>query len=90
MLFEIPPSFQLPRQEFQDFRKRNSTADFFRQSNGNNDLANIDPTLLGNGDDSGKSNSFYFHVFYCYEVDNFGNTAYPIVCLLYTSPSPRD
>lgn len=46
---------------------------------GNNDLANIDPTLLGNGDDSGKSNSFYFHVFYCYEVDNFGNTAYPIV-----------
>lgn len=46
---------------------------------GNNDLANIDPTLLGNGDDSGKSNSFYFHVFYCYEVDNFGNTAYPII-----------
>ena len=39
----------------------------------NNDLANIDPTILGTGDDAGKSNSFYFHVFYCYEVDNFGN-----------------
>ena len=46
---------------------------------GNNDLANIDPTILGTGDDAGKSNSFYFHVFYCYEVDNFGNTAYPII-----------
>ena len=30
---------------------------------GNNDLANIDPTILGTGDDAGKSNSFYFHVF---------------------------
>ena len=46
---------------------------------GNNDLANIDPTVLGTGDDAGKSNSFYFHVFYCYEVDDFGGTAYPVV-----------
>ncbi len=46
---------------------------------GNNDLANIDPTILGTGDDAGKSNSFYFHVFYCYEVDDFSGTDYPIV-----------
>lgn len=46
---------------------------------GNNDLANIDPTILGTGDDAGKSNSFYFHVFYCYEVDDFGGTDYPII-----------
>lgn len=36
---------------------------------GNNDLCNTDPEILGTGDDFGKSNSFYFHVFYCYEVD---------------------
>ena len=36
---------------------------------GNNDLCGPDPTKLGTGDDNGKSNSFYFHVFYCYEVD---------------------
>ena len=36
---------------------------------GNNDLCNTDPEVLGTGDDIGKSNSFYFHVFYCYEVD---------------------
>lgn len=36
---------------------------------GNNDLCNTDPEILGTGDDPGKSNSFYFHVFYCYEVD---------------------
>lgn len=36
---------------------------------GNNDLCNTDPEILGTGDDQGKSNSFYFHVFYCYEVD---------------------
>lgn len=35
---------------------------------GNNDLCGTDPTILGTGDDVGKSNSFYFHVFYCYEV----------------------
>ena len=36
---------------------------------GNNDLCNTDPEILGTGDDNGKSNGFYFHVFYCYEVD---------------------
>ena len=36
---------------------------------GNNDLCGPDPTVLGTGDDSGKSNSFYYHVFYCNEVD---------------------
>lgn len=36
---------------------------------GNNDLCNTDPDILGTGDDIGKSNGFYFHVFYCYEVD---------------------
>lgn len=36
---------------------------------GNNDLCGTDVTILGTGDDVGKSNSFYFHVFYCYEVD---------------------
>lgn len=37
---------------------------------GNNDLANTDVTALGTGDDEGKSNGYFFHVFYCYEVDN--------------------
>ena len=36
---------------------------------GNNDLCDIDPSILGTGDDRGKSNSYYFHLFYCYEVD---------------------
>ena len=36
---------------------------------GNNDLCGTDPTILGTGDDVGKSNGYYFHVFYCYEVD---------------------
>lgn len=36
---------------------------------GNNDLCNTDPNILGTGDDVGKSNSFYFHLFYCYEID---------------------
>ena len=36
---------------------------------GNNDLCNTNPEILGTGDDPGKSNSFYFHVFYCYEAD---------------------
>lgn len=35
---------------------------------GNNDLCNTDVTILGTGDDPGKSNGYYFHVFYCYEV----------------------
>ena len=36
---------------------------------GNNDLVGTDPEVLGTGDDQGKSNGYYFHVFYCYEVD---------------------
>lgn len=35
---------------------------------GNNDLCGSNVTELGTGDDFGKSNSYYFHVFYCYEV----------------------
>lgn len=36
---------------------------------GNNDLCDADPNKLGTGDDIGKSNSYYFHVFYCYEIN---------------------
>ena len=36
---------------------------------GNNDLCNTDPSILGTGDDPGKSNPYYFHVFYCYEIN---------------------
>ena len=36
---------------------------------GNNDLCGANPEILGTGDDVGKSNSFYFHVFHCYEVN---------------------
>jgi hypothetical protein len=37
---------------------------------GNNDLCNLDPTILGTGNDSGKSNAKFFHYFYCYEIPN--------------------
>lgn len=36
---------------------------------GNNDLCSTVPTDLGTGDDIGKSNSYYFHIFNCYEID---------------------
>ena len=38
---------------------------------GNNDLcSSTDVTELGTGDDgNGKTNAYYFHVFYCYEID---------------------
>ena len=36
---------------------------------GNNDLCGTNVNNLGTGDDQGKSNSFYFHVFYCYDID---------------------
>lgn len=36
---------------------------------GNNDLCGANPEILGTGDDVGKSNSFYFHVFHCYDID---------------------
>jgi hypothetical protein len=35
---------------------------------GNNDLCGTVPSELGTGDDYGKSNSYYFSLFYCYEV----------------------
>jgi hypothetical protein len=37
---------------------------------GNNDLCNLDPNILGTGNDAGKSNAKFFHYFYCYEVPN--------------------
>lgn len=37
---------------------------------GNNDLCNVDPTILGTGNDPGKSNAKFFHYFYCYEIPN--------------------
>lgn len=43
----------------------------FEQMNvvGNNDLCGTNINNLGTGDDQGKSNSFYFHVFYCYDIE---------------------
>lgn len=35
---------------------------------GNNDLNDINPDVLGTGNDSGKSVSRFFHYFYCHEV----------------------
>jgi hypothetical protein len=46
---------------------------------GNNDLCGADPEILGTGDDLGKSNSFYFHVFHCYEVDESNEKLIPII-----------
>ena len=48
---------------------------------GNNDLCNYDPWILGTGDDAGKSNSFYFHLFYCYEINV--NNILPLINGLY-------
>lgn len=36
---------------------------------GNNDLCGTDITFLGTGDDEGKSNSFFYSLFYCYQMD---------------------
>ena len=44
---------------------------------GNNDLCGTDPLKLGTGDDFGKSNSYYFHIFYCYEVETGSASAKP-------------
>lgn len=44
---------------------------------GNNDLVGTNPEKLGTGDDQGKSNGHYFHVFYCYEVDPEVNPIIP-------------
>ena len=40
---------------------------------GNNDLGNADESILGTGDDSGKINPYYFHLFYCYEQPDSSN-----------------
>lgn len=38
---------------------------------GNNDLgSSVSPELLGTGDDDGKSSPYFFHLFYCYEVED--------------------
>lgn len=37
---------------------------------GNNDLNDVDSSILGTGNDSGKSVSRFFHYFYCHEVPN--------------------
>lgn len=36
---------------------------------GNNDLCNTDVTKLGTGDDEEKSNGYFFHICFCYEID---------------------
>lgn len=35
---------------------------------GNNDLCDTNPNILGTGDDAGKSNSRFFHYFYCFDL----------------------
>lgn len=38
---------------------------------GNNDLGHShSTTVLGNGDDAGKSSPYFFNLFYCYEIEN--------------------
>ena len=36
---------------------------------GNNDLCDTNINILGTGDDKGKSNGYFFSLFYCYEID---------------------
>lgn len=50
----------------------------YEQNNivGNNDLCGTDPLILGTGDDDGKSNGYYFHIFNCVDVDE---TNLPII-----------
>lgn len=56
---------------FDYYQAGRSLFDHLEQMNvvGNNDLCGTNPFVLGTGDDEGKSNSFYFHLFYCYEVN---------------------
>ena len=61
--------YQAGRVLFKEFEQMNVV--------GNNDLCGTDINELGTGDDVGKSNSFYFHVFYCYEVNS--SVCYPVV-----------
>ena len=37
---------------------------------GNNDLCGTDPAILGTGDDVGKSNGYYHHLFNCFEIQD--------------------
>ena len=58
---------------------------------GNNDLCDNDPTILGTGDDVGKSNGFYHHVFYCYEVDEkLEDNTYVTKLETHIEPAPED
>ena len=58
---------------------------------GNNDLCDNDPTILGTGDDVGKSNGFYHHVFYCYEVDEkLEDNKYVTKLETHIEPAPED
>lgn len=44
---------------------------------GNNDLANAyDHSVLGTGNDEGKSNPYYFHLVNCYQLDDSENYSY--------------
>lgn len=53
--------YQAGRALFKDYESMNVV--------GNNDLCGTNVEELGTGDDQGKSNSFYFHVFHCYDID---------------------
>lgn len=52
---------------------------------GNNDLCGTKPFELGTGDDPGKSNAFYFHLFYCYEI----NPNIPPMCYGANGDNPK-
>lgn len=53
--------YQAGRELFKQYEQMNVV--------GNNDLCGTDVSILGTGDDVGKSNSYYFHVFNCYDID---------------------
>ena len=53
--------YQAGRELFKQYEQMNVV--------GNNDLCGTNVAELGTGDDQGKSNSFYFHIFYCYDID---------------------
>ena len=45
---------------------------------GNNDLVNsYNAEFLGTGNDDGKSSPYYFHVFFCYEIDQANPSDFP-------------
>ena len=53
--------YQAGRELFKQYEQMNIV--------GNNDLCGTDISILGTGDDVGKSNSYYFHVFNCYDIE---------------------